>query len=65
MNDIYSATLLFPDGHREVWERTIYNYEDAFGASFMLAIIRSNDIRVIDETNKKLLWYPGKGGYIR
>mgnify|MGYP003132301811 FL=1 len=65
MNDIYSATLLFPDGHREVWERTIYNYEDAFGASFMLAIIRSKDIRVIDETNGKLLWYPGKGGYIR
>ena len=65
MNDIYSATLLFPDGHREVWEKTIYNYEDAFGASFMLAIIRSNDIRIIDETNKDLLWYPGKGGYIR
>ena len=65
MNDIYSATLLFPDGHREVWERTIYNYEDAFGASFMLAIIRSKDIRVIDETNSGLLWYPGKGRHVR
>lgn len=65
MNDIYSATLLFPDGHREVWERTIYNFKDANKVYFNLELMKSKGIRIIDETNKDLLWYPGKGGYIR
>tara|TARA_Y100000361_G_C11026572_1_gene272471 strand:+ start:38 stop:253 length:216 start_codon:yes stop_codon:yes gene_type:complete len=58
MNDTYSATLLFPDGHLEVWEHIVYNYADARTVHLYLELFRLNGVKIVDQTNDKLLYIP-------
>ena len=59
-NDIYSATLFYPDGHKDVFSRLVLNYADAYAVSIIVDLMKDKGIEVIDETNKGLLWYPRK-----